>query len=245
MIGTNITPSNISKPGFAIWGLICLLIAVVGFWPSYFAPMVGGTYTSPATFMPLHVISSYLWLVLLVSQPSLIQMGRLNLHRVFGVFAALVAAGVLVTGIIVQFEVMGPYAEQGDMLNAVFNPYFRVRGLIIFVILVIAAIGLRNHSDWHKRLMILGTLSLLEAAYNRIFLNILDLPDIAGPAAVISHIVLMFLFLTWDRLSYGRFHPATLWGTVLITGLLIGTTPIAFSAWWSELAGQLSAIGNN
>ena len=235
-----ITPGVEPRPGFVIWGLICLGISIVGFWPSYVAPIMAGTYADAAPLMPWHVVSAAMWLVLLVSQPALVRLGRVDMHRLFGLLGTLVAVSVVYTGIAVQIDVMAPHAAREDMANAVFVPFFRIVTMVIFAACVALAITLRGRPDWHKRLMILGTFSLLEAPLGRIFSNVLGLPGISGPMAAISHTLLMLLFLMWDRRAHGRFHPATVGGTIIITLVVFGTAPIAFSGWWQQLAARLA-----
>jgi hypothetical protein len=228
--------------GFFTWGLVCLLIAVVGFWPSYVSPILGGSYTNIVDTMPWHVLSVGSWMVLIVSQPLLAVLEGMDLHRYIGMFGAVVAMAVVVTGVVVQTEVMTLYAARGDKLNAVTVPFFRFLTLFIYLLCVAAAIALRDRPDWHKRLMILATLSVLQATYGRIFANILDLPDIAGPMSGVSHVVLMVAFLGWDRFSHDRFHPVTLWGTVVITLAVFGPVPVVGTAWWQAVAAQIAGV---
>ena len=135
---------------------------------------------------------------------------------------------------------MGAYAAVGDTGNAVCTPFFRLVMLFMFAVCVTLALVRRSRTDWHKRLMMLGTFCLLEAPFSRFFANVLDLGDISGPLGAVSHTVLMIGFLVWDWRSVGRFHPVTLWGTILITLVVLGTAPIAFSEWWARLAAQLA-----
>jgi hypothetical protein len=93
--------------GYAQWGVVCLLISLVGFWPSYVAPLAAGTYQSPSAMMPWHVLSTALWLGLVISQSLLVRFGRVDVHRLLGPFGALVAVGVVVTGVVVQIDVWG------------------------------------------------------------------------------------------------------------------------------------------
>ncbi len=240
MTDTAIQPESGRSFGFVLWGAICVVISLVGFWPSYVAPIMAGTYTDAAPLMPWHVLSATLWLVLLVSQPALIQLGRVDMHRVFGLLGTLVAVGVVLTGIAVQIDVMAAHAARGDTAKAVFVPFFRLITLAIFAVCVGLALHFRRRPDWHKRLMILATFSLLEAPLGRVFANVLGLPGISGPMAAVSHTVLMLLFLLWDRRAHGRHHPATVRGTIIITLLVFGTAPIAFSGWWAQLAARLA-----
>ena len=124
MTDTTIAASMVRSRGFTLWGLACLIIAVIGFWPSYIAPTIAGTYIDAAAMMPWHVLSTALYLVLIVSQPALVQSDRVDIHRVFGFLGALVAIVVVFTGVVVQIEVMGhtPRAEtQATQLLSLFS----------------------------------------------------------------------------------------------------------------------------
>jgi len=232
------------KRGFMIWGLACLVISIAGFWPTYFAPIIAGTYTDAVPLMPWHVLGMGLWVVLIASQPALVAIGRTDLHRSIGVFGAVVALGVVITGTIVQLDAMALHAGLDNTGDAVITPFFRLVTLLVFAVCVIAALVRWNRSDWHKRLMLLGTFSLLEAPLSRFYSNVLGLGDNSGLLAAVSHAVLMIIFLIWDRRTLGRFHPVTLWGTILITLIIFGTAPIAFSAWWADVAATLAATAN-
>jgi uncharacterized membrane protein len=203
---------------------------------------MAGTFSTPAPLMPWHVLSTALWLALLVSQPILVRRNGMNLHRLFGSFGVLVAISVIITGVVVQIEVMGPYATQKDTPNAVFTPFFRLVTMLIYMVCISIAVALRRRPDWHKRLMILGTFSLLEAPISRLFKNVFGLPEIAGFMAANGHILLMVVFLIWDRRRRGRFHPAAVWGTILSTLIVFGTAPIAFTERWRGIAAWLAGI---
>ena len=118
---------------------------------------------------------------------------------------------------------MALHAGLDNTGDAVFTPFFRLLTLLVFAVCVITALVRRNRSDWHKRLMLLGTFSLLEAPISRFYGNVLDLGDISGLLAAVSHTVLMIIFLIWDRRMLGRFHRVTVWGTIIITLVIFGT----------------------
>jgi hypothetical protein len=228
------------KYGFALWGLVCLIISLVGFWPSYVAPLAAGSYHSPSPMMSWHVLSTALWLVFIISQPWLVQRKRLALHRQFGILGVFVAAGVVVTGIVVQIDVMGAYTAKGDTANAVVIPFIRLSLLFGYVICVATAIALRNRPDWHKRLILLGTFPLLQSSFDRMAANVFGLTEIRGLMALVGHLVLMILFVIWDRRRQGYFHPATMWCTIVIILFYLGSPAIAGTHWWREFATKLA-----
>ncbi|OAI54409.1 hypothetical protein AYO47_02875 [Planctomyces sp. SCGC AG-212-M04] len=226
--------------GYVIWGLLCLLISLVGFWPSYVTPLSRGTYQSPSPTMTLHVISTALWLVLLVLQPLLVQFRRLDVHRVLGYFGVLVAVAVVFTGVVVQLDVMGPYAASADVRNAVVIPFIRLTLLLGFAVCVAWAVVLRKRPEWHKRLIILGTFPLLQSAFDRMGANVFNLPDYRGVFAGLGHLGLIIMFLTWDRMASGYFHPVTKWGTILIVLFYMFSPAVAGTDWWRQLAASLA-----
>jgi hypothetical protein len=228
--------------GFVIWGFICLAISLVGFWPSYVAPMSSGTYQSPSPMMPWHVLSTVLWLALLISQPLLIQQNQIKLHRQFGVFGVFVATAVVITGTIVQVDVMGPYAASGDRLNAVIIPFIRLTLLLGFVICVGLAVALRKQPEAHKRLILLGTFTLFQSAFDRMGANVFGMPEARGLFAIGGHFVLMVLFVIWDRWRSGYFHPVTKWGTVSLVLFYFFSPIFAGSPWWRDLAARLANL---
>lgn len=227
------------NPIFIIWGWICLIISVIGFWPSYIEPSLAGTFTSLSPSLSWHVFFTTLWLVLMIIQPTMVQSGRMNLHRLIGLVGVFLALGVVYSGFIVQVEVMGPYAERGDELNAVGLPFFRLIALSIFALYVTIAIALvRLRPDWHKRLMLLGTLALLQAPLDRLYGNVFGFLELSGPLGVFTHMGLMLVFIIWDRLAHDRFHSASILGAILAALIVFGVSPLVQTDWWREIAAQ-------
>lgn len=228
--------------GFVAWGGVCLVIAVVGFIPSYFAPLLAGSYRDLTPLMPAHTLSTGLWMLLIVAQPAWVAAGRVRQHRRNGVVGAVVAVAVIVTGTWVQLDAMAHHATLGNAADAVYTPFFRFVTLGVFAFAVWAALLYRHRPDWHKRLMLLGTFALLEAPLSRFYAHVLGAGDDAGLIAAISHAALMVLFVAWDRQVSGRFHPASLWGAIVITLVIFGTAPLAFGAWWAGVAALLAGV---
>jgi hypothetical protein len=191
--------------------------------------------------MPWHVLSTTLWLVLLISQPWFIRLNRLDFHRRFGLLGVLTATSVVFTGIILQIDVMGPYAAKGDTPNAMVIPFIRFSLLLGFAVCVGWAIALRKRPDWHKRLMLLGTFPLLQSSFDRLAGNVLGVTgEIRGFMPLVGHFALMIAFVIWDRRQQGYFHPVTKWGTILIAVFYLVSPAMVGTEWWRELAANLA-----
>jgi len=91
-----------------------------------------------------------------------------------------------------------------------------------------AGVALRRNAEWHKRLMLCATVSILGPGVGRL------LPmDFFGAFAplVMFGVLSLFAFAgpVFDLIKLRRVHPAYLWGVgaILISEILIG--PLAFA----------------
>jgi hypothetical protein len=114
--------------------------------------------------------------------------------------------------------------------------------MVLFGLFVGLAVAWRRDVQSHKRLMILATVNMLEAAIVRIPLSF-----IASGAPLmsfwLSDVFIAFL-VAWDAWSLRRVHPVTLWaGSLTVVSqplrLWISTTEpwLAFAGWAVGLLG--------
>jgi hypothetical protein len=87
--------------------------------------------------------------------------------------------------------------------------------IIVFGVLVIAAVVERRKPETHKRLMLLATISLLTAAVAR-FLRQVGMGG--APGLFLGTDVFVLALVLYDLASRGRVHPATLWGGAMVVG---------------------------
>ena len=85
--------------------------------------------------------------------------------------------------------------------------------LLVFAVLVTAGILYRRHPETHKRLMLLATISLLDAALSRWPLAILQ----HGPVAwFLAADLFVLAGVCYDLVSRRRIHPAYVCGGLLL-----------------------------
>lgn len=165
--------------------------------------------TPPMTpLLHVHALVFTAWILLCIVQPALIARGSRQLHRSLGWFAAATAAAVWLLGNAVSVEAM----EHG--FRGVGNPYafyaITFFSIQAFGLIVLLAILKRNRPATHKRLMLLSSAAILEAAVGRLPL------DIMAAAAPFSFYVgsdlIVIAGMIHDRLSRGRIHPVWIWG---------------------------------
>ena len=84
--------------------------------------------------------------------------------------------------------------------------------IVVFAVLVGAAIHYRNRPDWHKRLMLSATIVLLGAPMFRFVIHYVGVTDISKVGIVSTLLVDAFFIpcLAYDLLTRRRIHPAYL-----------------------------------
>jgi hypothetical protein len=114
--------------------------------------------------------------------------------------------------------------------------------MVIFAVLIGCAIARRHDAQAHKRLMLIGSISLLSAAIARWPIELMA----ATSPLVFFGILDLFLLavVAWDLATRRKLHPATLWGGLLVVVsqplrlLVSGTEPwLAFARWATGVAG--------
>lgn len=158
----------------------------------------------------LHGVLFSSWLVLLISQTTLVAAKRTDLHRRLGAAGALLAALMVVVGSITAISAARRgVAPQGGPPPLIFMA-IPLGDLLVFALLVGAAFYYRRRSEFHKRLMILATLGILPPAIARLpFAFILS----AGPVAFfgLADLILVACVL-YDFVTRRHVHPAYVWG---------------------------------
>jgi hypothetical protein len=193
---------------------------------------------APEPFFYLHGAVFTTWFVLLVVQPNLVAAGRTDLHRMLGKFGAAVAASMVVVGVI---GALIAARRAGGFMGVPIPPAqfltIPLMDMVTFAILIGAALLKRRDVQAHKRLMLIGSIAVMDAAVAR-------WPGIAATSnPVVTFFVLTDLFLVplviWDLRTRGRLHPATLWGGLLVIASQPFRLWLAGTAAWLGFASRL------
>jgi hypothetical protein len=175
------------------------------------------------------------WLVLLLAQVTLVAANRTDLHRRLGVAGGVLAALMVVVGPIVAIHsARGEFSPNApDPLRFLVVPLF---DMLVFAIVVAAALYYRRQPQTHKRLMLVATFALLPAAVVRLPFAFIQN---SGPLIFFGvNDLLLLACIAFDTLVHRRLHPAYLWaGLLLIVShpvrLALGGTSawLAFAHW--------------
>jgi len=199
---------------FTGMALALLATVIVGFSRSFFLRPIFPELPSPSeTIFYVHGVVFTAWIVLFVTQASLVAGGRTELHRKIGPFSAVLAVAMVVLGtlgaLIAARRATGFVGIPVPPLQFLAIPIF---DMILFAAFVWLAIAKRRDPQSHKRWMLLATVNLVTAAIAR-WPGVLPL----GPLVFFGLTDLFVIALAiWDFRTRGRLHPVTLWGGLLI-----------------------------
>ena len=152
------------------------------------------------------------WIALFVTQTVLVARHRVDWHRRLGIFGAALAAVIVIADTataIAAVRLGGKHLPPGMPVPvfvalALFN-------LLAFAVLVSSAILLRRNGAWHKRLMLLAALLLLDAALARF----ISAYTSWGVDPALARDLLVVLCIAIDTLRHRRLHPAFVAGALV------------------------------
>lgn len=222
---------------------LLVVIAVVGFTPRSLA-IIGGTMPNPPFVVHLHAAVMASWTALLAVQATLSLTGRMDLHRKVGLASLIVAPLVLIMLIAVTI------VRQNDAVGTPGAPivnnilFLQIRSIVLFpTFFVWALLARRTDPETHKRMMLIATLMLLDAAIARITW----LPFNEFPRSYLAvHLYLLLLFLPgllYDLIRRGRIHSAWIWGLALTVPWVIATEFVWGTDWWRDFGPKLVGAG--
>ena len=157
----------VPRPRFHVIAIVAIAALVVtGFARTFYLRYWFDT--PPLTrLLYLHGLMFTSWLVLHFTQARLIAAHRVDLHKRLGIFGAVLGYTMFFVGVAAAVESAALGRQPTDAPPLVFMS-IPIGTIIVFVALLTAALVMRRRSDWHKRLMLLATISLIIPAAARL-----------------------------------------------------------------------------
>jgi hypothetical protein len=216
---------------------LAAVIAVVGFWPTYFGPLVAGT-IDKLPIIHLHAAVYVGWLAIFMTQAVLAATGRVASHIKLGRFAIGYGVLVIVVGLVTAFARFALRVRAGEGAAANAQLLGPILDMLVFAPMFAAAIYCRRKPELHKRLMVVATTALLIAAVGR--MPFLGEPrnQLALHAIWVAPILLAMAHDFWRQ---RKVHPVYVLGLVVLVleGPLV-RTPARVSETWQNMAGWLA-----
>jgi hypothetical protein len=198
-----------SDAGFyLIMAVISAVLVFVGFAPSFYLKSVIQAPTPPLTLLTItHGLVFTAWMLLFVTQVSLIARKQPAPHRQLGIL------GVMLFGVMISLGVSTALTA-GKLGNAppgappaLAFMALPLIGFVGLVALVGTAMWLRRRSDWHKRLMIASVFFMTEPATGRLAIP-MGFAEHGTSIAFICAELLLAAAVFYDYRTHKRIHPA-------------------------------------
>jgi hypothetical protein len=220
--------------------IAAVITVFAGFAPTYYLR----PYFNTAPLMPLlhlHGLVFTSWLVLFVTQTTLVAAHRTDIHRRLGIVGGVIAVLMILLGVttaVIRAQQGATPVPEVSPLSFLVIP---LGDMFVFAILIAAGFYYRRRPDVHKRLMLLATIAILGAAIARLPLAIMK----AGPPAFFGLTdVLVLTCVAYDLVTLRRVHRATALAGLLIVAsqplrLMLGGTHawLSFAAWLTHWVG--------
>ena len=247
------TPRAAVRDRTFLWlAIMALLIAVLGFTPTYWAQLPAGT-TNASPLIHLHALAFTAWPLLLVSQAILIDRGKVRRHRTWGIAGVSLATIMLIVGIATAVVAMNARLANGEGDAARAFLIVPITGVSVFYLYFMAAAFNFTRPDWHKRFIIVATSSVLQAAMARFAffaahgmgpgMRPTSFPSPPATAPLIGSLLLDLMVVygmvvDWRR--DGRPHPAWLWGLAGLLVVQFVRAPLSTTTAWLGFADWLT-----
>jgi hypothetical protein len=248
-------PRPLVSKFYVTMAAICAAIAFGGFFGTYWLQLARGTFNG-SPMMHLHGLLFSLWTLFFLSQAMLVANRRLKTHRAWGLFGISLATAMLFTGMAVAIQGLQFRLEAGHGDAARAFSIVPMSGILMFAGFVTAALLNLRRPEWHKRLMLVATTAILQAAIARFFFLAVTgggpgaRPGLGPPQPIESTMIagvlvelLIVAAMVHDWRSHGRVHPAYLWGLGVTVTVHLLRPVVGYTEAWYRLTDFLIAFG--
>jgi len=219
-------------------GMAIVILGVVfrGFARTYF---LAGVFHAPLPNLLIHIHGAAFssWILLFITQTSLVTAGRVDIHRRLGIAGFLLACAMVTLGVLAATNALArnvaPPGKDAQTFYAV-----PMLDMVLFATLVFFAFRARFQPATHKRIILIATIGLTDAALARWPIIHRNLNE----AFLFSYILLLFL-VAYDLWSTRRIHRATLWAGALVIFVHQASVPIGRTAAWHAFATLMQPLG--
>ena len=232
---------------------IFAVIAFTGFAPSYWLRLPSGTFAG-SPMLHLHGLLFSLWTLFFLSQAVLVANGRLRNHKAWGLAGISLATAMVFVGLAVAIAGLERRLALGYGDAARAFAIVPVTSAFLFGGLVAAAMANWRRPEWHKRLMLVATASLLQPAIARFFFMARGAVEASarqsGPPPAVEFTMMPALIadllivaaIAYDWKARGRPHPAYLWGFGAVLAVQLSRPMLSRTEAWQGFADFLATF---
>jgi uncharacterized membrane protein YozB (DUF420 family) len=198
-------------------------------------------FAAPETIFYVHGAMYTAWLLLLIGQALLVRSGNIRTHKRMGTYGGALAAAMVLIGI---YGALVATTRSGGFMGVpippqqfLVVPFFSA---LMFGLFVAWAIARRNDPQAHKRLMLFATINILEAAFARLPIDIIQ--NNFPFSFFLAPDLFIVAIIAWDLVSMKKLHRVTIIATVLTVAVQFGRFMIMETDTWLGIAGWMTGL---
>ena len=229
-------PSRVAdRVFFSVMPFVMLARVLYGFARTYF--LVGMVAAPlPNKLIHLHGAAFTSWMILLIVQTALVSTKHVKWHMKLGLFGFGLAVAMVVLGSLAAVNAMqrgsGPLGLDPQTFFVI-----PVSGMLLFGTLVFFAFKLRRNAEAHKRLILMATMAIMDAAVGRwqhpaILQRIPPMQDLVI-------LTLLLLLVGFDLFNLHRVSKYTWRGALLVVAVHAVRVPLGHTAAWHAMTRHL------
>jgi len=232
--GANLRYEHLFFSGMA---LVILGVVFRGFARQYY---LAGVFHAPLPDVLIHIHGAVFscWILLLIAQTSLVAAGRVDVHRRLGIAGFLLACAMVLLGILAATDGLARGHSPLASLDPKTFYALPMLNMVLFPTLILFAFRERSHPATHKRLILIATIGLTNAAFDRWPMLHHNLN-----AGVLLSDVLLLMLVLYDLWSTHTIQRATLWGGTFLILMHHLALPIGGTAAWHAFATWAQHVG--
>jgi hypothetical protein len=225
-------------------GMAVLALGAVflGFARTYY---LAGVFNAPLPSLIVHIHGAVFscWIFLLIVQTSLVAARRVDWHRRLGLVGFGLACSMVILGLLAATDELARHYAPGPAGVGAKTFYaIPVADILVFTILIYFAFRNRSNPAAHKRLILIATITLLDAAFVR-------WPVHAAwwklNVAQMCCYPLLLLLAGYDLWSTGKVYRVTIWASMLLIVQQQVRVPVGRTVPWQEFATWVQSLARS
>jgi hypothetical protein len=195
---------------------LLLVLALAGFWPTYFRAVIGEPIAPTSRNLLIHVHAALFlgWLLAYMVQAALIARGRGALHRRIGPVLAAYGFAICAVGAVAGLALAARLGRRvGDPDQAAAFAFAPLIDVILVAVFLAVAVAFRAKPSVHGRAMLVATFSIAVVGIGRLLAAVpgIDSPSLWQPLTLSP----LLLALGYDLAVERRAHAVLVAGIVL------------------------------
>jgi len=227
------TARNYDNYFFAAMALLILATVFVGFARTYF---LAGVLRAPLPSLIIHIHGAVFssWILLLIAQTALVTAGRVDIHRRLGLLGFGLACLMVTLGVLAASNSLARgFSPPGSPFDPKTFYAIPIVDMLVFATLVFFAYRARFTPAAHKRLILIATISLMDAPTGRPPFAAVTAHPFLGSTFVA---IFLLLIVAYDLWSTRKVHRATICAGLFVLIAQQLQIPLGNTAAWHTFA---------